>query len=392
MKSKNIIFVHGIFGGVSSGLRGRPYWGYALELDSLGFILHEASCGPVSSFHDRACEVAAQIKGTRIDYGKDHSDKEQHEQYSDDYTNKEFFKNWSEENPVILIGHSAGAHTCLQLQQLLAEDYWGWGSNANWVEAVISISGVLNGSTLTYMLGCNKKTGLLTGAIGSFLGNAIQIFAMVGGGSIDNIFDFNLDQWIGKGRGGNLHDVVSALKKSNYAKGEDNLAFDLTLQGCFKANKTFKTNPNTYYLSIVTEQTTKAWFTSSYFPDPLMNSILAIAAGYQGHIVQFEEPPILGWGTGDLDIDEWRENDGTVSSISQKYPFTTGNHPVGGKIAFIVPSPLNKGKWYFEKAENITGRSFDHLDVVFGCFSDPTIVGAQKRLYKKIYELLKSLP
>lgn len=392
MKSKNIVFVHGLFGWGPSELGGFPYWGHALTVDSLGFKLHEASCGPVSSFHDRACEIAAQIKGSKIDYGKAHSDKEQHAQHADDYTNKAFFDNWSENNPVILIGHSAGAQTCLQLQQLLADDYWGWGSSANWVEVIISISGVINGSTLPYMLGCDKNTGLLTGSLGNFLGNAVQLFAMAGNSSsvMTNIFDFDLDQWIGKGSGGNLTNIVSALEKSNYAKGEDNLAFDLTLQGCLKANQTFKTNPDSYYLSIITEQTTKAWFTASYFPDPLMNPLLAASAFYQGVTVQFKEPPIPNWGTGDLDIDKWRENDGAVSSISQRYPFTAGNHPVGGAIPFNNPASLAKGNWYFEKAENIAGQSFDHLDVGFGGFL--IMANAQKKLYNQIYALLKSLP
>jgi triacylglycerol esterase/lipase EstA (alpha/beta hydrolase family) len=392
MKAKHIIFVHGLFGWGSSELGGIPYWGYALKLDSLGFHFHEASCGPVSSFHDRACEIAAQIKGTRINYGKAHSDKEHHEQYSDDYTDKPLFENWSKDNPVILVGHSAGAHTCLYLQKLLAEDYWGWGSDENWVEAIVSISGVLNGSTLPYMLGCDKKTGLLTGSIGTFLGNAIQIFAMAGGGSIDNIYDFDLDQWIKGGYGGDLKAITAALEKSQYAKGEDNLAFDLSLQGCLKANSYVQTYPNTYYLSIITEQTTQGWFTTSHFPDPLMNPALAVSAGYQGHIVQFKEPPIPHWGTGDLDLDKWRENDGAVSSISQLYPFTAGNHPVGGDIPFTNPATIAKGQWYCERAKTMTGRSFDHLDVGFGCFVDLTMVGAQKRLYNQLYGLLKNLP
>jgi triacylglycerol lipase len=44
------------------------------------------------------------------------------------------------------------------------------------------------------------------------------------------------------------------------------------------------------------------------------------------------EPPIAHWGTGDLELDKWHENNGAVSSISQRYPFTTGNHPVGAKF------------------------------------------------------------
>src|SRR5437763_5898334 len=161
MKSQNIVFVHGLFGWGPKELGGIPYWGHALEQFK---SVHEASCGPVSSFHDRACEVFAQIKGTKIDYGEQHSAAEKHARYSDDFTGKAFVANWSEENPVILISHSAGAQTCMQLQQLLAKDYWNCGTNARWIEAIVCIAGVINGSTLPYMLGCDKHTGLLSGS------------------------------------------------------------------------------------------------------------------------------------------------------------------------------------------------------------------------------------
>jgi hypothetical protein len=392
MRSKNIVFVHGIFGWGPSELNGLPYWGYALQVAPQSFNVHEASCGPVSSFHDRACEVAAQIKGTRINYGAAHSTDMKHAQFSDDYTHKAFVPNWSEQNPVILVGHSAGAHTCLRLQHLLAQDYWGWGSNANWVEAVVSVAGVLNGSTLPYMLGCDKKSGLLTGPIGDFIGNGVQIFAMAAGGDITNIYDFDLDQWIGQGHNGDLKAICAALEQSEFAKGEDNLGFDLTLQGGLKANSTIRTEQQTYYLSIVTGQTTKGWMTPHHFPDLLMNPVLAATAAYQGVVVDFNVAPIPGWGAGDLHIDRWRENDGAVSSISQRYPFTGGNHPVKGEGIFNRPSNIARGEWYFEKAEDITGRRFDHLDVGIGCLTDPTIVPAHKDLYRKIYSLLANLP
>jgi triacylglycerol lipase len=391
MKSQNIVFVHGIFGWGPTELDGLPYWGYALKVAPPRFKVHEGSCGPVSSFHDRACEVAAQIKGTKTDYGEQHSTDAKHARFSDDYSNKAFVQNWSEENPVILVGHSAGAHTCLRLQRLLAEDYWGWGSNASWVEAVVSVSGVLNGSTLPYMLGCDKITGRLTGPLGDFIGNGLQIFAMAAVGNIAKIYDFDLDQWIGQGHQGDLTDICEALAKSDFAKGEDNLGFDLTLQGGLKANKASKTEPGTYYLSIVTEQTTKGWFTPHHFPDLLMNPVLAAASAYQGLVVDFDVPPIPGWGFGDLHINRWRENDGAVSSISQRYPFTGGNHPVGGEPIFDRQA-IAKGQWYFENAEKSTGRSFDHLDIGIGCLSDPTIVEAHKTLYRNIYSLLGRLP
>lgn len=391
MKSKSIILIHGLFGWGKNELGGLPYWGYAAAVDHQNFAVHEASCGPVSSFHDRACEVAAQIKGTPTDYGLNHSSAEKHSRFSDDHTGKGFIPDWSENNPAILIGHSAGGHTALRLQQLLSDDFWEWGSNAKWIEAIVGLSPVLNGSMLPYMLGCDKQSGLLSGSFGPFLGKAIQFFAMAGGGSIENIFDFDLDQWIGTGKGRNFQAVVSALDNSNFTKGKDNLAFDLSLQGGFEANQAFQTDSETYYLSFVTEQTTKGWFTSFHYPDPLMNPSLAATAAYQGVVVDFDDSPIPGWGSGDLVIDKWRENDGAVSSISQRYPFTAGNHPVGGEGIFDR-KPIQKGKWYYEKVEDSTGRSFDHLDVGFGCFTDPSLVGSQKKLYGSIFSLLRNLP
>ncbi|MCP4627225.1 MAG: hypothetical protein GY850_27495 [bacterium] len=46
------------------------YWGAGTEVDSAGLPVIEASVGPVSSFHDRACELAAELKGTHVDYGQ----------------------------------------------------------------------------------------------------------------------------------------------------------------------------------------------------------------------------------------------------------------------------------------------------------------------------------
>jgi triacylglycerol lipase len=70
---------------------------------------------------------------------------------------------YQSENPVTLVGHSAGAHTCLKLRQLLAEDHWGVGSNVHWIVAAICIAGVLNGSTLTYYFDYDPVSGLPTG-------------------------------------------------------------------------------------------------------------------------------------------------------------------------------------------------------------------------------------
>ncbi len=53
--------------------------------------------------------------------------------------------------------------------------------------------------------------------------------------------------------------------------------------------------------------------------------------------------------------------------------------------------PIENGKWYYEKAEESIGRSFDHLDIGFGCFTDPGLIGAEKKLYRNIFSLLGEL-
>ena len=68
-----VIFVHGLLGFGPKELGLLTYWGSAFQVDSSSLERHEASVGPLSSAHDRACELAAQIKGTVVDYGADHA-------------------------------------------------------------------------------------------------------------------------------------------------------------------------------------------------------------------------------------------------------------------------------------------------------------------------------
>ena len=106
MKANHIVFVPGLFGWGPGELGGFPYWGDALkQFDGNRFQIHDAKCGPISSFHDRACEIFAKIKGTAVDHGAAAG----HDQTSRDYTGQGWVRDWSADNPVILIGHSAGA-------------------------------------------------------------------------------------------------------------------------------------------------------------------------------------------------------------------------------------------------------------------------------------------
>lgn len=387
-----------MFGWGPGELGGLPYWGDALAQFSAAFATYEAKCGPISSFHDRACELFAQIKGTRVDYGEAHSLAAGHARWFRDYARRGFVSDWSEENPIILVGHSAGAQTCLQLQRLLAQDFWGLDTNANWIKAIVSVAGVLNGSTLAYQFACDKRSGKLVGTPNSLIGFALSFVRKANIDANEN-YDLFLDQWTRKTYPTN-DDLMRDFDNGAFLDGEDNLAFDLTLQGCYKANQLFSTNTDTYYLSIVTSKTSPTWISrlpfapKRYYPDSSINLILLGPALYQGVAVAFDQPPIPGWDAGNLTIDAWRENDGAVSSISQRYPFTAGLHPVGGEGLFARVSAIEKGKWYFERAEQIVQRRFDHFGVVVGAKLaklDPEVEDAQKLLYRNISSLLTEL-
>lgn len=66
-----VVPVHGLFGWGPDEMAAFPYWGTGLSVPS-PLPRHQASVGPVSSLHDRACELAFEIKGGRYDFDLDH--------------------------------------------------------------------------------------------------------------------------------------------------------------------------------------------------------------------------------------------------------------------------------------------------------------------------------
>lgn len=126
------VYVHGLFGwGADEGIDDTlPYWGSAScslmdELNKLHYESYAASVGPMSSNWDRVCELYAQITGTRVDYGKAHSEKFNHSRYGRTYT-KPMIEGWGEPDAdgnikkINLVGHSFGGATVRTLTALLA--------------------------------------------------------------------------------------------------------------------------------------------------------------------------------------------------------------------------------------------------------------------------------
>jgi triacylglycerol lipase len=413
-RSKNIIFAHGLFGWSPPDEMSRilPYWGEALrQFDGGAFRTHEAKVGPISSFHDRACELYAQIRGRKVDYGAAHSRAAGHDRFSPtlNFEGNGFVEDWSAENPVILVGHSAGAQTCLMLQQLLREGFWnapGDETSADWIEAIVCVAGVLNGSLLTYALGCDKRDGQLHHGLTAQAASVLLSLANAAKEDLDfvpTLVDLQLDHW---SRGAGVAGSSDWFQTSDFVKGTDNLAYDLTLQGCRVANDQFETSAHTYYLSLVTGATRSPPLLKSLrnalerlvgrapgprvLPETSMIPLLQPAACLQA-AVTFDAPPIPGWGAGDLTLEAWGENDGAVSSISQRYPFTGRSLAAAGG-GFMHGQLLEPGKWYVERIENVVGLRFDHLDPVCGAVvKNQAYQAAHRTLWSSLQTRLSTL-
>ncbi len=120
-----LIFVHGMYGwGDTEGINKKaPYWGGTTGsiieyLSGKGIECYATSEGPISSAWDQACELYAQLKGTRVDYGEHHSRVYGHKRFGRTYK-KPLLENWSAEKKVHLIGHSFGGHVIRLLTYLL---------------------------------------------------------------------------------------------------------------------------------------------------------------------------------------------------------------------------------------------------------------------------------
>ena len=384
MPNKNpVILVHGILGWGPKELGPMRYWGSAFKV-RCPLTRHEASVGPLSSAHDRACELAAQIRGCPVDYGEEHAQREQHERYGDEFTGRGFVPDWGEQRPVHLVGHSLGSPTVRCLQHLLAIDYWGWGSNECWVSSITTLSGVSNGSTLTYFFGANENTGLLdSDSIGTALGRIIEIYTAATGGILDAIYNFDLDHWgFIRNQNESLIDYLQRVSQSRFLKGKDNACYSLTLQGAYENNAVWKTYPDTYYFSHITEQTTRGWFSGRYYPNLWMNPAMLSLSTYMGQ-KEFEKPlpvPVAGFQSAD-----WWENDGAVPTYSQKYPHISGDHPVGGEFEINMPvEHFERGKWYYQWQ-----REVDHLDICV--LPQPRQIGWQRGFYVDLFRQLANL-
>lgn len=336
------VLVHGMGGwGEKAAMNDvSPYWGstsgsISSYLRTQNIQVVEATVGPFSSAWDRACELYAQLTGTKVDYGEAHSKEHGHARFGRTYT-EPLVERWDKKAKINLIGHSFGGNTVRLLTSLLeygseAEQKASpddcsplfEGGKGKYVNSVTTLASPHNGSTLFYCLD-----------YGPFVELALNLLYTTDGvGNISNVslLDFQLEHF---GISSDNHNT-SVLISGTFGSGKDNAFYDLSPHGAKELNSRIKLVDSVYYFSYAYCTTTEAPIFGNQVPTKDTMGVLMVPAGMIGAYTNNR-------ADAQMVIDEtWKPNDGLVNVISAQHP-TDDAH-----VDYVAgETKVKSGQWY----------------------------------------------
>lgn len=328
MKKRNsspFVFVHGMFGwGELTGInKSVPYWG-ATTGNLVGFLrecdyeCYAASVGPISSAWDNACELYAQLTGTRVDYGKAHSEKRNHDRFGRKYEEPLFYG--FGDRSIHLIGHSHGGQVVRLLAHLLtygdeeekqASDENDIsplfvGGNERLIVSVTTLCSPNNG-TLLFKLAEEKN---LIHTMGRGTNLAVSLFGRTPmyGRLVDaQMEQFGLTPLKGEKKPDKIFTAVNRVRDS-----DDHILRDLSFSGAMELNEKIEISKNIYYFCYYASGAPGEEFSTKYMKFPLLKLF--------GRLIATISFPSDG-EYGITFSEEWHENDGLVNVPSARNPF-----------------------------------------------------------------------
>lgn len=316
------VFVHGLAGWGSYDTINEffPYWGLSggsiiRYLNNRGYASYAASVDPTGSAWDRACELYAQLTGTRVDYGAVHSQRAGHERFGADYTGKPLLAEF-DSSRFALIGHSFGGATIRLFSEILKngseEERTGtdasdispffMGGNGDNLFAVVTLAAPTNGTT-AYDLYEDESFDL--GSI-----------------SIPEEYEKNSDAM-----SNGTKPVLDGRAGYDYA------SYDMHIDNALELNNRITTFEDVYYFAYPCASTTTDE-NGKVTPDPSITEGMFM----KGAIYMSE---YSGSTKGGFTLDEsWQPNDGLVNEISAGAPFGAPQEK------YEAGSQLLPGRWY----------------------------------------------
>lgn len=272
------VFVHGLMGWGSYDAQYKimPYWGMfggelMSKLNDKGYDCYAASVAGTKSAWDRACELYAQLTGTVVDYGEEHSARCSHERFGEDFTGRALIEKWDEENKINLLGHSFGGATIRVFASLMAK-----GSEAE-------------------MKTTDKE----------------DISPFFTGGKEDWIY--SLTSLAAPHNGTSSYNTGGEDPAPTTDAEKDTASYDMYIDNALELNKTIYTSKKTYYFSIPCSATVKNEDGTYSAIEDRMEFLFVGSANEMGKFT--------GKTRGGFEIDEtWLENDGLVNTISAAAP------------------------------------------------------------------------
>lgn len=313
------VFVHGLSGWGSYDFVNKvfPYWGLSqgsiiTYLNHQGYPSYAASVNPTGSAWDRACELYAQLNGTVVDYGKEHSERCHHERFGTDYSKKPLIDDFSD-SKIVLLGHSFGGATIRVFSEILingapseieATDAdslspFFKGGDTDRIYAMVALAAPNNGTTAYDMY-----------EDPSFEFEEIEIpeeYEKMGG-------------MVSKG---------TKAKKDGRIE-EDYAAFDMHIDNAYKLNEWISTFEDVYYFSYPCSSSKEG----SVEP----NGDITESMFMKSAIIMSQ---YTGLTAGGIEIDEsWQSNDGLVNEKSAKAPINAPSKE------YKEGMDLQPGVWY----------------------------------------------
>ena len=268
-----------------------------------GFDSYAASVAPAGSAWDRACELYAQLAGTKVDYGEAHSRKYNHERYGRDFSDCPLIPSFDDETRLVLLGHSFGGATIRLFSELMAhgdEDEklvsegrdispFFMGGMENRVFSIVTLASPMNGTT-AYDL------------------------------SNDPDFDpesVRVPWWsriMGRLMSSRTRTETDGRDLRDYA------GYDMHLDRAAEMNERIATLPGVYYFSVPCSYTRKQP-DGTHRPENGMEPLFVMRSCLIG--------AYSGKTKGGMTVDEtWRENDGLVNTISAMAPSGAPSRPL----------------------------------------------------------------
>lgn len=338
MNAKNeypLVFVHGMFGwGSAIGIdKITPYWGGTTgslmkHLADCGYECYAASVGPVSSAWDNACELYAQLLGTRVDYGEAHSKAHGHERFGRTY-HKPLFNGFGK-TKIHLIGHSHGGQVIRLLAHLLTygdesekeatgeKEISGLftGGKEDWVASIVSLCTPNNGTTL-YDIAEKANIVHPLGRVVDFTMCVVGRTAVHG-----RLVDYQLEQYgMTPLRGEKKADKIFASIK-RIDGGNDHILYDLSFKGAYELNQKIEISGNINYFCY----TASGSVGENYRP----KNINFLPLKPLSMLMARHKLPEDGYG---LKFDDsWHENDGLVNTVSGRNPIDEPAKEYDGNI------------------------------------------------------------